>query len=176
MQAKRRRGLAALFALAALALFVAGCGGSDDNGGGNASSASSSPSSSASAQPGKGKPPITIGTKDFTEEFVLGELYKQALEAKGYTVNLKRNIGPTEITDKALTSKQIDAYPEHSCITTAVVAKDDELSPSKEDAAQKGAWVYEKRGQTVVARRSFQDVDAVATTTPVAQKNSLDSV
>jgi osmoprotectant transport system substrate-binding protein len=177
MQAKRRRGLAALFALAALALFVAGCGGGgDDNGGGNASSASSSPSSSAAAQPGKGKPPITIGTKDFTEEFVLGELYKQALEAKGYTVNLKRNIGPTEITDKALTSKQIDAYPEYTGITTAVVAKDDALSPSKEDTAQKAKDFYEKRGQTVVGPTPFQDVDAVATTKAFAQKNNLKSV
>src|SRR3954466_15099981 len=173
MQAKRRRGLAALFALAALALFVAGCGGSDDNGGGNASSASSSPSSSASAQPGKGKPPITIGTKDFTEEFVLGELYKQALEAKGYTVNLKRNIGPTEITDKALTSKQIDAYPEYTGITTAVVAKDDELSPSKEDTAQKAKDFYEKRGQTVIGPTPFQDVDAVAAPRALAGQNTL---
>src|SRR3954463_1327951 len=176
MKPGRRRGLVAvLFALAALALFVAGCGGSDDKGG-SSSAGSSSPSSSASAQPGKGKPPITIGTKDFTEEFVLGELYKQALEAKGYTVNLKRNIGPTEITDKALTSKQIDAYPEYTGITTAVVAKDDELSPSKEDTARKAKDFYEKRGQTVVGPTPFQDVDAVATTKAFAQKNNLKSV
>jgi osmoprotectant transport system substrate-binding protein len=176
MQAKRRRGLvAALFALAALALFVAGCGGSD-NGGGTSSGASSGASSSAAAQPGKGKPPITIGTKDFTEEFVLGELYKQALEAKGYTVNLKRNIGPTEITDKALTSKQIDAYPEYTGITTAVVAKDDTLSPSKEETAQKAKEFYEKRGQEVIGPTPFQDVDAVATTKAFAQKNNLNSV
>jgi osmoprotectant transport system substrate-binding protein len=178
MQAKRRRGLvAALFALAALALFVAGCGGGNDNGGGSSSgSSSSSSSSAAAAQPGKGKPPITLGTKDFTEEFVLGELYKQALEAKGYTVNLKRNIGPTEITDKALTSKQIDGYPEYTGITTAVVAKDDTLSPSKEETAQKAKAFYEKRGQTVYGPTPFQDVDAVATTKAFAQKNNLKSV
>jgi osmoprotectant transport system substrate-binding protein len=176
MHAKRRRGLvAALFALAALALLVAGCGGGDDNGGGKTSAGASS-SSSAAAQPGKGKPPITIGTKDFTEEFVLGELYKQALQAKGYTVNLKRNIGPTEITDKALTSKQIDAYPEYTGITTAVVAKDDTLSPSKEDTAQKAKDFYEKRGQTVVGPTPFQDVDAIAATKAFAQKNNLKSV
>jgi osmoprotectant transport system substrate-binding protein len=176
MQAKRRRGLvAALFALAALALFAAGCGG-DDNGGGGSSSASSGASSSAAAQPGKGKPPITIGTKDFTEEFVLGELYKQALEAKGYTVKLKKNIGPTEITDKALTSKQIDAYPEYTGITTAVVAKDDKLSPTKEETAREAKDFYEKRGQTVVGPTPFQDVDAIATTKAFAQKNNLKSV
>jgi osmoprotectant transport system substrate-binding protein len=177
MQPRRRRGLvAALLTLAALALFVAGCGGDDDSGGGTSSSSSGSSSSAAASQPGKGKPAVTIGTKDFTEEFVLGELYKQALQAKGYTVNLKRNIGPTEITDKALTSKQIDAYPEYTGITTAVVAKDDTLSPSKEETAQKAKEFYEKRGQTVIGPTPFQDVDAIATTKAFAQKNNLNSV
>jgi osmoprotectant transport system substrate-binding protein len=172
MQARRRRGLlAALFALAALALFVAGCGGDDNSGGGG-----STTSSQASEQPGKGKPAVTIGTKDFTEEFVLGELYAQALRAKGYTVNLKRNIGATEITDKALTSKQIDAYPEYTGITTAVVAKDDSLSPTKEETAQKAKAFYEKRGQTVIGPTPFQDVDAIATTKAFATKNNLKSV
>jgi|tagenome__1003787_1003787.scaffolds.fasta_scaffold20635113_1 osmoprotectant transport system substrate-binding protein len=176
MKATRRRGLlAALFALAALALFVAGCGGGD-SGGSSSSSSSGSSSSAASSQPGKGKPAITIGTKDFTEEFVLGELYRQALQAKGYNVTLKRNIGPTEITDKALTSKRIDAYPEYTGITTAVVAKDDALSPSKEDTAQKAKDFYEKRGQTVVGPTPFQDVDAIATSKAFAQKNNLSSV
>jgi len=176
MFGKRRGLVAALLAVAALALLVAACGG--DSGGSSSSSGSSSSgsSSSASAQPGKGKPPITIGTKDFTEEFVLGELYAQALRAKGYTVTLKRNIGPTEITDKALTSKRIDAYPEYTGITTAVVAKDDSLSPTKEETATKAKDFYEKRGQTVVGPTPFQDVDAIATTKAFAAKNKLESV
>src|SRR3954471_1945309 len=175
MHARRGRGLLTLLSmLAALGLFVAGCGGSDSSS--SSSSSGGSSSSAASSQPGKGKPAITIGTKDFTEEFVLGELYRQALQAKGYNVTLKRNIGPTEITDKALTSKRIDAYPEYTGITTAVVAKDDALSPSKEDTAQKAKDFYEKRGQTVIGPTPFQDVDAVATTKAFAQKNNLKSV
>ena len=66
---------------------------------------------------------MTLGTKDFTEEFILGQLYRQALEAKGYTVNYKENIGATEIVDKALTSDQIDAYPEYTGESVATVAK-----------------------------------------------------
>src|SRR3954449_2833974 len=177
MQAKRRRGLAALFALAALALFVAGCGGGgDDNGGGNASSASSSPSSSASAQPGKGKPPITIGTKDFTEEFVLGELYAQALRAKGYTVNVKSNIGPTEITDKALTSGKIDAYPEYSGESVATVAGKNVLAKNAQETATIAKDFYAKRGQVVSNPTPFEDVDAIATTKAFAQKNNLQTL
>ena len=100
MHGRRRALLLSLLALVVMAFVVAGCGGDDDSGGGDCGS------TQAADQPGKGKPPVTIGTKDFTEEFVLGELYSQALQAKGYTVNLKRNIGATEITDKALTSKR----------------------------------------------------------------------
>jgi osmoprotectant transport system substrate-binding protein len=173
MHARRRGLLAALFALAALALFVAGCGGGDNGGGGGSSSSSSS--QAANDQPGKGKPAVTIGTKDFTEEFVLGELYAQALRAKGYRVNLKRNIGPTEITDKALTSKRIDAYPEYTGITLAVVAKES-LPRTPAETASKARQFYEKRGQVVIGPTPFQDVDAIATTKAFAQKNSLTSV
>jgi osmoprotectant transport system substrate-binding protein len=172
----RRRGLlVSLLALASTALVAAGCGGSDSGSSGSGSSSSSSSSSQAAAQPGKGKPPITIGTKDFTEEFVLGELYSQALQAKGYNVTLKRNIGPTEIVDKALTSKRIDAYPEYTGITVAVVAKKDrpKTAPATADAAKA---FYEGRGQTVIGPTPFQDVDAIATTKEYAQKNNLASV
>ncbi|MEA2178168.1 MAG: osmoprotectant transport system substrate-binding protein [Solirubrobacteraceae bacterium] len=171
----RRRGLLlALLALALTALVAAGCGGDDDGGSGGAGSTTSS-SSQASDQPGKGKPPLTIGTKDFTEEFVLGELYSQALQAKGYTVTLKRNIGPTEIVDKALTSKRIDAYPEYTGITVAVVAEKDlpKTAPETADAAKA---FYEGRGQTVIGPTPFQDVDAIATLKEYAQKNNLASL
>src|SRR5262249_56532108 len=41
-------------------------------------------------------PTITVGTKNFTEAFVLGQLYKQALEAKGFKIAYKENIGSSE--------------------------------------------------------------------------------
>ena len=52
------------------------------------------------------RPTIKLGTKNFTEEFILGQLYKQALEAKGFKVDYNENIGSTEIIDTALTSGQ----------------------------------------------------------------------
>ena len=59
---------------------------------------------------------ITVGTKNFTEAFVLGQLYKQALEAKGYKVAYKENIGSSELIDTALTSGKINFYPGvHGC-------------------------------------------------------------
>ncbi len=46
-----------------------------------------------SGQPGRGKPPVTLGDKNFTEEYVLGELYAQALRDKGYAVRLEPDVG-----------------------------------------------------------------------------------
>ncbi|MEA2398635.1 MAG: osmoprotectant transport system substrate-binding protein, partial [Thermoleophilaceae bacterium] len=100
----RTRFTASLLAVV-LALALGACGSSSKK-------TSSNGSSTPSGQPGKGKPAVTLGDKNFTEEFVLGQLYKQALEAKGFTINLKNNIGSTEIIDKALTSGKIDMYPE----------------------------------------------------------------
>ena len=169
--------MARLFALLAVVamLVVAGCGG-DDNGGSSGSSGGTGSSSSSSDQPGKGKPAVTIGTKDFTEEFILGNLYAQALEAKGYKVNLKENIGATEITDKALTSGTIDAYPEYTGETTATVFGKNKLYKSAEETASDAKALYEKRGQVVSDPTPFEDVDAIATTKEFAQKNGLSEV
>ena len=59
-------------------------------------------------------PTIVIGTKNFPEEYILGQLYKQALEAKGFNVSYKENIGSTEIIQTALTSGKINFYPEYT--------------------------------------------------------------
>ncbi|HEX5618329.1 MAG TPA: glycine betaine ABC transporter substrate-binding protein [Solirubrobacteraceae bacterium] len=156
------------------AFVVGGCGDDDDGGGGGGGGTGTS--SSSSDQPGAGKPGVTIGTKDFTEEFILGNLYAQALEAKGYKVSLKENIGATEIIDKALTSGQIDGYPEYTGVSLSVVAKNDILAKSPEQTQQLVKEFYEGRGQVVSDATPFQDTDAIATTKEFAEKNNLTSV
>jgi osmoprotectant transport system substrate-binding protein len=159
--------------LAALAL--AACGDDDDDeasgGGGGQEQEQAS-----SDMPGEGKPAVTLGTKDFTEEFVLGELYKQALEAKGYTVNLKKNIGATEIIDKALTSDEIDGYPEYLGVAVAVVARQDIIPKSDQETYDLAKEFYEERGQVISEQTPFFDVDAIATTKEFAAQNGLKSV
>jgi osmoprotectant transport system substrate-binding protein len=163
-----------LVLLAIIAAFVVGgCGDDDDGGGGGGGTGTSS---SSSEKPGEGKPGVTIGTKDFTEEFVLGNLYAQALEAKGYKVTLKENIGATEIIDKALTSGEIDGYPEYTGVSLSVVAKNDILAESPEQTQQLVKEFYEGRGQVVSDATQFQDTDAIATTKEFAEKNNLTGV
>ncbi|MGH2761599.1 MAG: glycine betaine ABC transporter substrate-binding protein, partial [Thermoleophilaceae bacterium] len=105
-----------------------------------------------------------------------GELYKQALEAKGYTVNLKKNIGSTEIIDKSLTSGEIDGYPEYLGVAVSVVAGKDIIPKSDEQTYQLAEEFYNERGQVISEQTPFFDVDAIATTKEFAEENGLKTV
>jgi osmoprotectant transport system substrate-binding protein len=165
------RTILALIAALALTTGLAACGGGDDDGDGGSAS-----TQAADAQPGKGKPAVTLGTKNFTEQFVLGQLYKQALEAKGFKVSLKQNIGSTEIADKALRSGQIDMYPEYIGIFNTAVAGDTKAYSSAEAAFEAGKAYAERNGFTLLPLTPFTDVDALAVLPEFAERNDLRSV
>lgn len=57
---------------------------------------------------------ITVASKDFTEQFILGEMYALLLEDAGYTVERKLNLGGTPVTQQALLDGEIDVYPEYT--------------------------------------------------------------
>jgi osmoprotectant transport system substrate-binding protein len=149
-----------------LAFGLAACG-SDDKSGGTTTDAS---------QPGKGKPAVTMGAKNFTEQFILGELYAQALRAKGYQVELKSNIGSSEITDKALTSGQIDMYPEYTGVIATELAGAKEQPKSEEETYKVAKTFEEGRGFAVLDRTPFFDADGMAVLPQYAQKNGLRTI
>lgn len=59
------------------------------------------------------KPVVRIGSKDFTENLIVAELYALALEDEGYTVERKFNIA-SSLVHTSLTNKEIDLYPEYT--------------------------------------------------------------
>src|SRR5699024_11631833 len=84
--------------------------------------------SQSSARTGakKGKS-ITVGSKGFAESWIMGELYAQGLRNLGYTVDLKTNVGSSDIISSALLSGQIDLYPESTGITLVSFMGEDKL-------------------------------------------------
>ena len=58
--------------------------------------------------------PVVIGSKNFTEQLILGEMYAQLLEANDIPVERSLNLGSTQIAHESLTSGEIDLYPEYT--------------------------------------------------------------
>lgn len=91
MNAKRSSNLFVIFALAlSVGVLLAACGGA------------------AQAKP------VRVGSKDFTEEFIVGNMYALLLEANGIPVERKLNLGGTPVLQQALVSDQVDVYPEYT--------------------------------------------------------------
>ena len=60
------------------------------------------------------QPPIVVGSKNFTESVILGEMLAQKLESAGCTVDRRLNLGGTLVCDAAIASGSLDSYVEYS--------------------------------------------------------------
>jgi len=121
------------------------------------------------------KPTVVIGSKNFTEQFILGQLYKQALEAKGYKVKYSENIGSSELIDTALKSGKINFYPEYTGVIVADLAHQ---TPPKTAAANYAAAkkFEESRGNTLFAQTPFYDSDSFGMLTSTAKKYGVKTI
>jgi osmoprotectant transport system substrate-binding protein len=155
------RAVAAALALA-LAALTAGCGESNAERG--------------SSQPQGTELNLTLGTKNFTESFLIGELYRQALAANGYNVTVRKNIGSTEVVDRALQRGDIQAYPEYLGVAATVVAGEDVAGKNADETYRIARDFYASRGQALSAQTPFENVDAIAATRYFAQRERLRTV
>jgi len=148
-----------------LALLAAGCGGEESQSGGVEEAASARESQ-----------PIRIGTKNFTEQYILGELYRQALESAGFRVELKRDIGSSEIVHHALIAGSLDMYPEYIGVLLSEVAEEHER-PRDARAAYRRAKAYEEEnGFTLLEMTPFSDSNAIAVTEAYARRHGVDAI
>jgi glycine betaine/choline ABC-type transport system substrate-binding protein/ABC-type proline/glycine betaine transport system permease subunit len=167
--------LAALLALAAV-LVLAACGSdNNDNNAGSNTATPAGPSGGSAIQPVDGAgstPPMTIGSKNFTEEFVLGEIYAQALQAAGYKVSKQLNLGSEQIAYKALKSGKIDAYPEYTGTMLTSFYKVDVADVPKDPAAayQQAKADAAKDGVAALPQTPFTDSNGFAMTQAKADK------
>jgi osmoprotectant transport system substrate-binding protein len=117
--------------------------------------------------------PIKVGSKDFTEEFIVGEMYALILENEGFKVERKLNLGGTPVAQAAITKGDIDLYPEYTSTGLLTVLKKDPIA----DPAQTLSTVkseYEKQFKlTWLTASPFNDTNGLATTQAVADKYGL---
>jgi glycine betaine/choline ABC-type transport system substrate-binding protein len=104
--------LATIATVLAAAFLLAACG--DDNKSDSSTTGTSSGAKAIEKNPDNAGVKITVGSKNFTEEFILGEIYAQALQAAGYDVKKDLNFGSEQIAFRALKRGDLDGYPEYT--------------------------------------------------------------
>jgi osmoprotectant transport system substrate-binding protein len=171
----RLRAAVAMLLALALSLGVVACGSSDDD------STSNEEGESAGAivsNPENGKVSLTIGSKNFPEQEILGEIYAQALKAAGYKVKSALNLGSETVALKAVKTGQISGYPEYaSTALTSFFGLEPEEVPSEATGAwEKANAEFEKEDLTAFEPTPFASANAVGTTTKFAEEEELETI
>jgi osmoprotectant transport system substrate-binding protein len=162
-----RRWLTRASLLAALALVLAACGGglSEDQ----------QPAAPASGD--KKSITVKLASNDFTEQLILGEMYRQVLTKAGYTVDYKAKLGPREIVAPALESGQINMYVEYAGSARAILAKKTDKADEAKILEDLKAY-YTPKNITPLEPAPMSDQNAFSVTKATADKygTSLDQV
>jgi osmoprotectant transport system substrate-binding protein len=121
------------------------------------------------------KTTVVIGTKNFGEEYILGQIYGQALEAKGIPVQFKGSFGSSELANTAIDSGKMNFYPEYTGVIVLDLAKG--KAPKTAAATYSAAKAYEaQHGLTLLNPTPFYDSDTVTVLTTTAQKDGLHTI
>jgi osmoprotectant transport system substrate-binding protein len=162
-----------MFAALVLALGIAACGDDDDDGDSTEASASA-----IENNPDNNGIQLTVGSKNFTEQIVLGEIYAQALEAAGYDVSTDLNLGDEQVALTALEEGEISGYPEY---TSTALTSFFEFAP--EDVPSDATQAYEETqddfeglGLTTYPPTPFSSANAVGLLTETAEELGVSSV
>jgi osmoprotectant transport system substrate-binding protein len=119
------------------------------------------------------KPTVRIGSKNFTESLILGEMYSLALENAGYKVERKLNLGGTLVAHEALKSGQIDMYPEYTGTGLIDILKLPAKSDPKEVYDTVSKNYKEKFNLVWLQPTQANDSQGLVTTKKVAEKYNM---
>jgi osmoprotectant transport system substrate-binding protein len=174
-----RWALAALLALA-LTLGVAACGGGDGTTGSGteASEEGGEAAGAIQSDPANGKVSLTIGSKNFPEQEILGEIYAQALAAAGYKVKTALNLGGETVAHQAVKSGQISGYGEYAstALTSFFAFEPEEVPADANEAWEEAKGEFEKEGLTAFPPTPFASANAVGTLKKTAEEKNLKTV
>jgi osmoprotectant transport system substrate-binding protein len=155
-----RRAVAGLAVL--LVLGLAACGESTDQAG--------------SQQPQGATLRVTIGTQEFPEARILGELWRAALAVNGYAVDLQKGVGPAEELDEALQDGDIDGYVAYTGTVLSIVAGEEVSGMDPEETYEQARKFYAGQDMVMSRMTPFQNRDAIATTREYAEANDLTTI
>jgi osmoprotectant transport system substrate-binding protein len=170
----RPRAAVALLLALALSLTALACGDGDDD----TTSNGESGGGAIVSNPANGKVKLTIGSKNFPEQEILGEIYAQALKAAGYTVTTDLNLGSETVALQTLKQDQISGYPEYAstALTSFFGLEPEEVPAGAQEAYEKAKEEFEKEGLTAFPPTPFASANAVGTLKKTADELGLEDV
>lgn len=119
---------------------------------------------------------IKVGSKDFTEQFILGEMYALVLENKGFKVERKLNLGGTPVAQAGLQSGQIDLYPEYTGTGLLTVLKQPANSNAKQVFDSVSKAYKEKFNLVWLEPAPMNNTQALAMTQEDAKKYGIKTI
>ncbi len=158
---------------------IAACGSDDDKSSDSGTSTTSGGKSAAiESNPDNAKVSLTIGSKNFTEQKVLGEIYSQGLEAAGYKVKKELNLGDEKIALKALEGGDISAYPEYSgtVLTSFFSVPSDQIPKDSQKAYDLAKQKLTADKITAFGPTPYTNSNEVGTTQATAKKYGLKTI
>jgi osmoprotectant transport system substrate-binding protein len=180
--------LAMLVAALALAVGISACGGGSNSSSSGSTEAETTEAQSSeesggeatviTADPANEKISLTIGSKNFPEEEILGEIYTQALQAAGYNAKSDLSLGSETVALKTLKANKVSGYPEYaSTALTAFFGLQPEAVPSGATAAwEKANAEFEKEGLVAFKPTPFSSANAVGLLRSTAEKYHLKTI
>jgi osmoprotectant transport system substrate-binding protein len=169
-----RTALTVLMALA-LALGVAACGSSSDS---SSSTGGEEGGGAIVSNPQNAKVSLTIGSKNFPEQEILGEIFTQALAAAGYKAKSDLSLGSETVAHQAVKSGAVSGYPEYAstALTSFFGVEPEEVPAGAQPAYEKAKAEFEKEGLTAFPPTPFASANAVGTLKKTAEKYGLKTV
>lgn len=122
---------------------------------------------------GGAKPTVKVGSTNFYEQGILGELYAQILENSGYTVERKFNLGNREIVQPALESGQIDVDAEYLATLLSFVDKSAKASTDPKETAKLLQTALSAKKLTVLDPAAATDQNGFVVTKDTQSKYNL---
>lgn len=119
---------------------------------------------------------ITIGSKDFAEQLILGEIYAQLLEDNGYDVERSLNLGGTNIAHEALTSGDIDLYPEYTGTGLLAILGRETMSDPEEVYNLVSEEYLEQFDLVWLEQAPMNNANALATSQEFSEENNLTTI
>src|SRR5918998_5061638 len=176
MKFHRLTGLLLALCLLVSAFAIAACGDDEEESGGTQTTGEQQ--AAIESNPDNRGTTVTVGSKNFTEQKVLGEIFAQGLEAAGFTVEKQLNLGDEKTALAALEGGEIDAYPEYTgtALLSFFGVQADKLPKDPNAAYEQAREGFAEKNLTAFEPTPFTSSNEVAVTKETAEENNLTAI